>query len=344
VKRLLLCLMMLATVCSAGSAAPELGATPSIFRNWTIAFVRDHSIWTARGDGANQKLVIKHAEVPCWSPDKKKLAFYRDGNIWIADENGKNQRQLTHYGKHHAYRADDIRISWNARTGGITFSTPQTLLVSTERGACDTQGMSIFDLYPVLSGKSILSSRFDVADSGASFNFTDNENPAWSRDGKILAFTRNGDIWVATYVPEDKDGDRAGWDIRRLAAVARYDSPTYRCSRWNVGVTDLSWSPDGKSLAYCLERIGGSGQNDLHVIAVRWAVTPVLTVAADRVLLNIDTPTHGDHYLQPQHASFSPDGNWILFASLDDVSTLYAISLNGKSIAGIIRTASRPVW
>lgn len=342
-KRLLLLPLILVALGSTATAAPRLVEVPRSFGKWMIAFVREHDIWTARGDGTGQRLIIKNGDAPCWSKDKRRLAFYRDGNIWVADAKSRNQRQLTHYGNKHARRAQDVRISWNARTGAITFSSPEHMSVSTGGRSCELTGVSIFDLYPIGLGKPRLSARFDVTDGGTSFNYTNNENPAWSKSGTVLAFTRNGDIWTALYSPPD--GDRPGWDVSRLAAVARYDSPTYRCSRWNVGVTALSWSPDGNSLAYVLERLDGSGQNDLHVITLQRNGTPRLAVAKDEVLIDLDTPKHsGGDYWEPKNACFSPGGNWIAFSTFDDASTIYAVSADGKSLVRLIRNASRPAW
>lgn len=332
-KLLITCLLVPILAVGLRAAAPKQTAVPGAFASWQMAFVRSSAIWTARADGTGQKLVIKDAGAPCWSPDKRKLAFYRQGNIWIANADGRGVRQLTHYGKAHIYSPNEIRISWNARTGGITFSQP----VWVSRAIL---GTTISDLYPVLRGKPALSVRFDVSDTGTGFAFADNENPAWSKSGNVLAFTRSGDIWVSQYAPPERGG-RPGWDTTRLAAVAAYDSPTYRASRTNVAATSLSWSPDGTRLAYCRERIGGSGVAQLHVITLRKAEIPTLFVGTDKELLNDFTPSPTVGAYQPEYVSFSPDGEWIAFFSCDSI---YAISLDGTRIAKLISNATRPVW
>lgn len=333
-------LLFLVLFAATANAAPRQVAAPEIFRKWPIAFVRNGNIWTAKADGSGQRLAIKHAGVPCWSPDKKRLAFYRDGNIWVANADGSRQRQLTHFGKRHRFNSQYVTITWNSRTGGITFSRPDWIrTVSQATGVTyDAPSSVIFDLYPVDTGKPRLSVRFDITDCGSGFNFADNDNPAWSKSGKELAFTRNGDIWLAEYVPEE-GGGRAGWDITRLAPVAVYDSPTNRCSREIQAVTHLSWSPDGKRLAYCLNRIGGSGTADLHVITLGRHRGPQIVESRDKKLLdefNLESEYSG---FQAKHACFSPDGNWIAFSS---GNTIYAISSDGERIVKLISNAWNP--
>ncbi len=339
--KLLLWLISLSLTAGCLAASPAKVPVPPGFASWSIAYVRDGSIWTARADGHAQKLIIRNAGAPCWSGDRSKIAFYRDGNIWVANADGTSQRQLTHYGKSHSYKQSYVTITWNRRTGGLTFSRPDEIRASGAGGRGWVQGMSILDLHPLSGKKQVLSVRFDVADRGTGFNFADNENPAWSKSGEMLAFTRNGDIWVAQYYPGDGEGGRAGWDVSRLATVAQYDSPTYRGSRENLAATSLSWSPDGTHLAYSLNRIDGSGVAQLHAITVHTNGTPWPDVTADAKLLDDFTESGTSLSWQPEDVCFSPDGKWIAFSS---VESIYAISIDGKQVVKLISHGTRPVW
>ena len=336
-KLLLICLITVLLAIQT-TAEPLLVNAPQIFKTWTIAFVRNHNIYTAKADGTHIKFIVKDAGAPCWSPDKRILAYYSLGNIWIIGADGRGKWQLTHYGKQHRCKPDEIRISWNHKTNGITFSHPYFLKAANLTGGSDDSiyGASIYDLYPVITGKPIISVRFDIKDGGTSYCFVNNENPTWSRDGETLAFTRNGDIWIAEYVPEE-GGGRAGWDIRRIAAVAEYDSPTYRCSRENRGVTHLSWSPDGEYLSYCRNRLNGSGSYDMHILKPKngtfeWD---------DTEILNDGVFTPSNCGFQPTFDCFSPDSKWIAFSS--DCST-WAIFLDGKQLVKVIQNAEHAVW
>lgn len=74
---------------------PTPSSTAKPAARWTIAFVRSGDIWMANGEGNEQRLVIKNAQAPAWSPDKTMLAFARKGDVWVSDANGQNQKQLT---------------------------------------------------------------------------------------------------------------------------------------------------------------------------------------------------------------------------------------------------------
>jgi WD40 repeat protein len=139
----------------------------------------------------------------------------------------------------------------------------------------------------------------------------------------------------------EEDGGRPGWDITRLAAAAHYDSPTYRASREIKAVTHLSWSPDNRHLAYCLNRLGGSGTGELHVMTLQQKAAPWLSVEQDTKLLDEFTPAPSDCAFQPKQACFSPDGKWIAFSSCD---AIFAISIDGRQLVKLISNASQPVW
>ena len=81
--------------------------------------------------------------------------------------------------------------------------------------------------------------------------------PAFSRDGNRIAFARDFDIWLV-----DADGDNA----ERLD-VTQYE-PSPGASNWSVGVTNVSWSPDGRQLVFGTARIGGSGLGHVERIDI----------------------------------------------------------------------------
>ena len=82
------------------------GPAPGGQKSWRILFVRYREVteeppvavpdtWIAKGDGSGQRMLIKDAQRPTWSPDRKQIAFFRGGNLWRANADGTEQEQLT---------------------------------------------------------------------------------------------------------------------------------------------------------------------------------------------------------------------------------------------------------
>jgi|WetSurMetagenome_2_1015567.scaffolds.fasta_scaffold64808_3 Tol biopolymer transport system component len=251
---------------------------------WKLAFVRDGNIWVANGDGTDQTRIIRNAQAPSWSPDKKRVAFVRDSNIWVAAADGRKQRPLTYQWKKNGrlLKPDfvDIRISWNPRYDSVTFSHQEFFKVERVGG---TKGLAPYSRYApknVILGNSIFDvpvsgkspekavPRYDLYghEGGASNYFVDQGFPAWSASGKRLAFVRAGDIWVTDVIEKEDEEDLENFDTTRVAAVAVYDEPTLRASRQNLGATTLSWTPDEKQLLYGYQRLGGSGTEEVHLL------------------------------------------------------------------------------
>lgn len=210
-----------------------------------VDYERQPQLYSIRTDGTGLVRLAKNAADPAISPDGARIAFTR-GGIWLMDSNGANQRRLlrasswTHSPAWSAdgtalfflradgiYRIradgsglrrvskatclDDLAVSPNGRDLAYvewpSFSSPNE---------CDDQPPTIY--------ASDLSGRKARALSGRWA-----ESPAWSPDGKLLAFSSedavNGPPWGIYVVG-------AGGE-RRL--TSRTGTP--------------SWSPDGSRIA-----------------------------------------------------------------------------------------------
>src|SRR5947208_633902 len=58
-------------------------------------------------------------------------------------------------------------------------------------------GIAMFDVPASAQKERLPTLRFDLSDDEAAFSFSAHGSPAWSRSGRLLAFARNGDIWVS---------------------------------------------------------------------------------------------------------------------------------------------------
>ena len=160
--------------------------------------------------------------------------------------------------------------------------------------------------------------------------FSRHEAPAWSRQGS-LAFVRNGDVWLAQPEPSGREG-RPGWDLTRIFASARFDSPTYRLSREVHFARRVSWSPDGRSIVFDVCRVSGTGTAEIHLLQL----SPRKNVVFPEVR----------HTLLDDYAKdpiFSPDGKWIVYRDPED-GALWRMDLKGQNRKRVIGLASQPAW
>jgi Tol biopolymer transport system component len=343
-KQALRLALFLIASCALVAARHQSRPFPELVRTWRIAFVRDGSIWMCNGDGSEQKLLIRNAYSPSWSPDRSRIAFARDGDIWVAKADGTGQQALTSEWAGQAPKdalASDVTLSWHPSNGSLTFSHSETF--KAERASWPTPivsarnvvagsvvGRSIFDVRVSEPQPGKPAVRYDLFTNGTSFFFADHAHPAWSPSGRELAFTRNGDIWILEAKGELEGEPPSGWNAKRIAAVAQFDEPLGRASRDNRGATRLSWHADGRRLAYAYERLQGSGFNEVHVIDT---------------LSGQDSVVVRDG-LEP---CVSPDGRFILYRGYGDACgpdgfCICVASLNGKSRLKLVPRGTQPVW
>jgi len=344
--RFLIITLLLIGLSSLAIAEDQFRPLPETLRPWKLAFVRDNNIWVSNGDGTDQKLIIENGKTPSWSPGKSQIAFVRENNIWVAMADGSNQRPITSqwrkYDPNRKSWSSNVSISWHPKNGSLTFSHPEVFKaerVDGTGGIVPTRnvaggvivGSSIFDvrLSGAEPGKATV--RHDLFEGGTSFFFADHAHPAWSSSGKKLAFTRNGDIWIAEAKNGSEGEPPSGWEVKRLAAVASYDEPTNRGSRNNRGATRLSWHPDGRHLAYGYDRLQGSGFNEVHLLDTESGKDSIIIKDA----------------LDP---CFSPDGSFIVYWTYGDEQCgmggicICAVTLDGKNILKLVANGRDPAW
>jgi Tol biopolymer transport system component len=326
-----------------GLAEDQSPAKP--LRSWKLAFVRDNNIWVSNGDGTDQKLIIENGQNPSWSPDKSQIAFARQNNIWVAMADGSNQHPLTSQwmesGPKREPSVAGVSISWHPKDGSVTFSHPEVLKIERVDGTAgivprrnaakgEITGSSIFDIKTVGVEPNEAIVRYDLFERGTSFFFADHAHPARSPSGRKLAFTRNGDIWVAVVKNGSAGEPPIGWEAKRVAAVASYAEAPYRASSTNRGATGLSWHPDERLLAYGYDRLGGSGFNEVHLLDT--------VTGKDSILVKDALGPH-----------FSPDGRLILYWTYaadqcGEGICICTVSSDRKNRRKLISDSKDPAW
>lgn len=191
-----------------------------------IAVVRDgvagpRGIWIANVDGTEVLEVTSGADdQPAWSPDGSKIAFRRHSegtlyDIWVVDLDEGGEINLT---------AD----RGYASEGQAAWSSTDRIAYSQRAPAGEAH---IWTMAADGSDKRQIT-------TGAVYD----DEPAWSPDGRRIAFDRIGDIWTV---------DAAGGGERAVAALP-------------YGQFTPAWSPDGLLIAFAWQ--SGSGTSQIYTV------------------------------------------------------------------------------
>ncbi len=213
-------------------------------------------VWVVKADGTGKQKLFSAAVHPVWSPGGRRLAFREFvvgesgealGSLNVAWPDGSHVRTLYRGG---ALDGMHSVATWSPDGKWIAFNTWRN---------------SQHRLFLVRSD----GSRVRRLTSGAF--------PAWSPTGKLIAFERDGGVWVIS--PKGKHA-------RRVAADGR--CPT--------------WSPAGKRIAYLA---GGSLRRSLlMVVRPNGRGRRILAEAAD---------CYERGWAEPSPPAWSRDGRWLYF-------------------------------
>jgi dipeptidyl aminopeptidase/acylaminoacyl peptidase len=230
------------------------------------------AIWLVPFDGSAEATTLTAGPgqdtLPRWSPDARTLAFVSDRaapekadgkkrkpkNIFVLSLDGGEARQIT------SFDDDCGDIAWSPDGRRIAF----TVKDAKEEGADDDAAPRVYERMRYKTDEGYLSDQrrkhvwiLDVAGSEPrrlTDGDWDDQHPAWSPDGREIAFVSNrsadrerntvADIHVASTT----DGK-----IRRVTdEVGQYGNP--------------SWSPDGATIAcYGIDKAQGAASRNVHL-------------------------------------------------------------------------------
>ena len=300
-------------------------------RIWMVA--------TTGGDAVAMTSEEISSEHPRWSPDGKYLGFLSKRNegrtyVWLLNRLGGEAQPLTK-------TAQDVKdFAWSPDGKRVVLvlqdPSPEDLEAAEERTKEESEGKEIKDKKPKAQRPWVVDRYlfkedeigylerlrthlyvFDLAGKTltqvTSGDF-DDKHPAWSPDGKFLAFSSNR----STPDP-DRNYDSNIW----VVAADNTDKgarPTQVTT--NPGSDDSpAWSPDGKSIAYVTQldpKLLVYATSHIAVSPATGGEAKVLTLTFDRV---------------SSEPRFSPDGKFVYFIADDDgTQNLCRVSVGGGEI------------
>jgi TolB protein len=163
-----------------------------------------------------------------WSPDGQQLVYtYRYGQVHIMDANGTNDRHLV-YG---------FSPTWSPSGGQILYYADWRGELNAEIYIIDTDGHNLVNF---------------------SNHAANDWSPAWSQDGKYIAFLSSRDGNAELYVtPTDCIETRryCGTNTRRLTFNRTNDASPI-------------WSPDNQHILFAAEQLGDTRHVDLFLLDV----------------------------------------------------------------------------
>jgi len=278
-------------------------AVPQEKEDVRIVFMRSQGYASqhARGEEGIQLWVVENGKeerlnatlykyIPLWSPDGKRMAFAtgREGSpdleLCVSDADGRNVKQLTQ----------------KRGVGEIRWSPDGAKLLFTAR---EKAGLYVVDVDGA-NEKRLVPAK---ADEGV-------QSPAWSPDGKTIAFVRwrppgKGGAYNEEICVMDADGK----NVKQLTDDAKIDRQP-------------AWSPDNRRIAFTSYL--DSAEGDICVMDADGRNRANLTKGKGR----------------NQQPLFSPDGASIAFLSggRDDAPAggLYTMKADGSGVALLVKDAS----
>ena len=196
---------------------------------------RNEEIYVMNADGTDATRLTNNPDddgQPTWSPDSRRIAFtsVRDGNadIYVANADGSETTRLTHHA------ASDWRPSWSPDGRRIAFvSIRDSDLSYIPPNA---------DIYAVNEDGTELARLTD--------NDRVNTTPAWSPDGRRIAFSSSRGHTHSSIFVMNADGSK-------ITPLSRGGAP--------------GWSPDGRRIAFADSPGSGAvieGDTDIYTASV----------------------------------------------------------------------------
>ena len=245
------------------------------------------AVWMVSWDGSQHLPLTAAAdgtEKPRWSPDGRYLAFMatpagsEKAQIMLLDRRGGNARQLTSVAGDigvYAWAPDGKRLVLTMVTGE-SGGGPKPIVIDALHFKQDEEGYLRSGSGRHLYLFDVDANRLDPLTTGAQFN---EDLPAWSPDGRLIAFVRTHEKGA------DPDGREDIAVIEPVpGAAARLVVRPYAPNNQK-----LAWSPDGSAIGYLQgiePKFNAYMQDRLAVVPAAGGAARSLTDKLDRAVMS----------------------------------------------------------
>lgn len=282
---------------------------------------RHSAIWMVSWDGKQDLRVTygKESESsPQWSPDGRYISFLTDRSaddktqVWVVDRRGGEAHALTNVKDEitdYEWSPDSKKLLLVLRNSDDS-DKPKPIVIDRFKFKQDYRGyltssfrrLAIFD---------IETQKLEPLTTDASF---DDRQPAWSPDGKQIAYVTN----------HEKDPDQTQTSDIFLVDATPGATPHKLVTDFAPNDQRLLWSRDSKMLAYLVgSKDYAYSQDKLAIIPVAGGTPKQLTEKLDRM---VSTP------------EFTTDGKFLTFMVADDrVQYPARIPVNGGNVERIVK-------